>query len=205
MSATLRRVQSFAITSFRTSLYRFLTPAEPKSNFDTEHAPVFFFPPSAGSFARMESHAMDDSASSKNAKTATPPGDTAAKRRSQRVQITMPILVRGNTGQQSFEEETKTAVVNANGCSFLLDTRVTQGQQVSLVNLKTAEELPCHVAFVGPGEADRLEVGVEFAEPSPLFWRISFPPEDWDPARRKLPTKTEKPGAERARIPWLRS
>jgi len=117
----------------------------------------------------------------------------------------MPVLVRGKAETLPFEEETKTAAVNANGCSFLLKTRVTQGQQISLVNLKTAEELPCHVAFVGQGEADRLEVGVEFTEPSPLFWRISFPPEDWDPARRKLPAKTEKPGAERARIPWLRS
>jgi hypothetical protein len=148
---------------------------------------------------------MDNSASSKDTKIAAPTGDAAAKRRSQRVQISMPVLVRGKHGTHPFEEETKTAVVNANGCSFLMKERVTQGQEVSLVNLKTAEELPCRVAFVSQGEADRMEVGVEFTEPSPLFWRISFPPEDWDPARRKLPTKTEKLGAERARIPWLRS
>jgi hypothetical protein len=153
----------------------------------------------------MESRAMDNSASTKNTNAAASSGDTAAKRRSQRVQISMPVLVRGKAETLPFEEETKTAAVNANGCSFLLRTRVTQGQQVSLVNLKTADELPCRVAFVGQGEADRLEVGVEFTEPSPLFWRISFPPEDWDPARRKLPAKTEKLGAERARIPWLRS
>jgi PilZ domain len=147
---------------------------------------------------------MDSSASNKNSKTAAPFGDTAAKRRSQRVQISMPILVRGNTGIHPFEEETKTAVVNANGCSFLINAAVTQGQQISVLNPKTAEELPCRVAFVGQGEGGRSEVGVEFSEPSPLFWRISFPPEDWDPAGRKLPTSSSKPPGGRDRIPFAR-
>ena len=32
---------------------------------------------------------------------------------------------------------------------------------------------------------ERREIGLEFSEPSPLFWRIAFPPEDWDPSERK--------------------
>jgi len=148
---------------------------------------------------------MDDSASNKNLKPATQPGDAGAKRRSQRVQIAMPVLVRGSSGTLTFEEETKTAVVNANGCSISLQARVALGQQLSLVNMKTAEELPCRVAFVGPVEGGRAEVGVEFAEASPLFWRISFPPEDWDPARRKLPTGTTRHTGPRDRVPSARS
>jgi hypothetical protein len=26
-----------------------------------------------------------------------------------------------------------------------------------------------------------LEVGIELEKPSPRFWRVSFPPEDWTP------------------------
>ncbi len=152
----------------------------------------------------MESLAMDNSASSKNTKAATLSCESSTKRRSQRVQIAMSVLVRGNSGTHPFEEETKTIVVNANGCSFLIKACITQGQQISLVNLKTAEELPCRIAFVGQGEAGRSEVGVEFSEPSPLFWRITFPPEDWDPARRKLPTSSSRPAGSRDRVPSAR-
>jgi len=52
------------------------------------------------------------------------------------------------------------------------------------VNPKTAEELPSTVTFIGLKEGSKAEVGVEFAEPSPLFWRIAFPPPDWDSAER---------------------
>jgi hypothetical protein len=40
---------------------------------------------------------------------------------------------------------------------------------------------------------DKTEVGLEFSEPVPRFWRITFPPEDWNPADRKLPTAPQMP------------
>jgi hypothetical protein len=109
------------------------------------------------------------------------------QRRTQRVQIAMPVLIRGKNGNQPFEEETQTLVVNAHGCLVLLAMPVARNQQISIVNAKTAEELPCTVAFLGQRENGKTQVGVQFAEPSPLFWRIIFPPEDWDPATRKRP------------------
>ena len=108
------------------------------------------------------------------------------RRRSHRVNIAMPILVRGKTGQ-AFQEETHTVSVNAHGCIFRLTAQVRRLQVVAIVNSKTAEELPCKVTFLGQKEAGKTEVGVEFSEPSPLFWRIAFPPEDWDPSERKRP------------------
>jgi hypothetical protein len=108
------------------------------------------------------------------------------RRRSHRVNIAMPILVRGKTSQP-FQEETHTISVNAHGCVFRLATQVTRLQEVAIVNSKTAEELPCKVTFLGQKEGGKTEVGVEFCEPSPLFWRIAFPPEDWDPSERKRP------------------
>jgi len=115
--------------------------------------------------------------------------DTSERRRSLRVQIAMPLLVRGKKGTaQAFEEEAQTVAVSAHGCLIRMATPVTRGQEIAIVNKKTAEELPCTVIFTGQRDSGKVEVGVEFVEPSPLFWRIAFPPEDWDPSERKRPT-----------------
>jgi len=115
-------------------------------------------------------------------------GPTSAeseRRRSHRVNIAMPVLVRGKKGTQSFEEDALTISVSAHGCMVRVTNPVARGQEIAIVNKKTAEELPCTVTFLGQRDGGKLEVGVEFAEPSPLFWRIAFPPEDWDPSERK--------------------
>jgi hypothetical protein len=95
-------------------------------------------------------------------------------RRTQRVQISMPVVVRGKT----FSETTTTVAVNAHGCLVLLKAKVARDDQISLINPKTAEELPGRVVSLGKPEEDKIPVGVEFSEPSPLFWRINFPPDD---------------------------
>jgi hypothetical protein len=107
------------------------------------------------------------------------------RRRTQRVRIAMAVLVRAKSGNHSFEEETQTVSVNAHGCMVRLAARVTRDQHISIVNPKTAEELPCTVTFIGQADAGKMEVGIEFDEPSPRFWRIAFPPTDWDPSERK--------------------
>jgi hypothetical protein len=110
-------------------------------------------------------------------------------RRTQRVHIQMAVIVRGTSKGKPFEEETKTTTVNANGCLVSLDATVTRGQQVSIVNSKTVEELTCNVAFISESKGSKTEVGLEFTEPSPLFWRIGFPPEDWSESteRKRVP------------------
>jgi hypothetical protein len=108
----------------------------------------------------------------------------APVRRTQRVQISMPVLVRG----KAFEEFTTTIAVNAHGCLVLLKTTVMRDDLVSLVNPKTAEELPSKVVSLGKPEEGKIPVGIEFSEASPLFWQISFPPDDWlTSAERKRP------------------
>ncbi len=111
----------------------------------------------------------------------------AERRRSHRVHIAMPVLVRSKKVGQTFEEKTHTISVNAHGCMVRLSTPVARSQEISIINTKTAEELPCTVSYIGQRDGGRIEVGVEFAEPSPVFWRIAFPPEDWDPSERKRP------------------
>jgi hypothetical protein len=107
------------------------------------------------------------------------------RRRTQRVQIAMPVIVRCKDAKPTFEERAQTVSVNANGCLIRIQAAVVRAQKVYLVNPQTTEELPCTVMFVGKKDAGKTEVGLEFSESSPLFWRISFPPEDWDPSERK--------------------
>jgi hypothetical protein len=115
----------------------------------------------------------------------TPAESNSDRRRSHRVNIAMPVLVRGKKGTQNFEEEALTISVSAHGCMVRVANPVARGQEIAIVNTKTAEELPCTVTFLGQKDGGKTEVGVEFAEASPLFWRIAFPPEDWDPSERK--------------------
>jgi PilZ domain-containing protein len=112
---------------------------------------------------------------------------TGERRRTQRVQIAMPVLVRGKSGDKAFEEEATTISISANGCMVMMSARLVRAQEITLLNPKTVEELPCTVAFLGRTVQGKTEVAFEFSEPSPLFWRIAFPPEDWDPAERKRP------------------
>jgi len=116
--------------------------------------------------------------------------NSAERRRSHRLYITMPVIIRGKNVNLSFNEETHTASVSAHGCMVRLAEKVKRGQEVAILNPKTVEELPCTVTFVGQKESGKAEVGLEFTEPSPLFWRMTFPSQDWDPSERKAPTST---------------
>lgn len=117
------------------------------------------------------------------------------RRRTQRVHIAMPIIVRSHEAKPPFEETTQTVSVNANGCLLRLQAAVVRTQKLLLVNPRTTEELPCTVMFLGKKDGGKTEVGIEFAEASPLFWRISFPPDDWDPSERKKPMTARPPAA----------
>jgi hypothetical protein len=109
----------------------------------------------------------------------------AEPRRTQRVRIGMSVVIRGTVGEQSFDEKTKTITVNANGCLVLLAAKVKRGQSLTIINSQTQEQLPSTVCFLGDSNGGKSEVAFEFSEPSPKFWRIAFPPDDWNPSERK--------------------
>lgn len=114
----------------------------------------------------------------------TPHTHTGARRRSQRVLMQVSIRVRGKDAQgKDFEEMTETLAINAHGALVLLSARMISGTVVHVKHNKTEEEQECHVAFLGPVRSGRAEIGLEFTTPSPNFWRVAFPPEDWSPKR----------------------
>jgi len=124
-------------------------------------------------------------------------GNPTVRRRSQRVLMQIAVRVRGKDAQgQAFEEETETLAINAHGALILVNARVTSGGKVMMQNKRTQEEQECHVVFLGPVRGGRAEIGLEFSEPRPAFWRVAFPPEDWTlkhpDARPITVSRTEK-------------
>ena len=108
-------------------------------------------------------------------------GPEPRRRRSQRVILTMAVTVRTEEGRRNdpFEETTQTLLVNAHGALILLAQKVEKGQTLLIRNCATRAEHACQVAHLSAGTTGKTQVGIEFTTPSPDFWRISFPPEDW--------------------------
>jgi hypothetical protein len=110
------------------------------------------------------------------------PQKPGSLRRSQRVVLSMPVVVSGEVRDRTpFSQETRTVIVNAHGALLLLRTAVQVGQLLKLKNLKTQEQQTCRVVTVTTNQEGRMEAGVEFLVPAPRFWHIAFPPLDWTP------------------------
>jgi hypothetical protein len=111
----------------------------------------------------------------------------SARRRSQRLLLQVGVTVRREAQKGAFSEETSTLVVNAHGALVALAAPAQSGETLFLLNKSTQEERSCRVAYLGPQADGKAQVGLEFVEPAPNFWHISFPPEDWAGSSSKRP------------------
>jgi len=103
-------------------------------------------------------------------------------RRSERVLVDVPVLIRGRSiGESGFQEETFTVTVSAHGAMVMLAANVAIGQTITLISLKNSAERDCRIAYKGPNHAGLAKVGLEFSEPSPEFWPVDVPA-SWGPA-----------------------
>ncbi len=97
-----------------------------------------------------------------------------------RVLLSVPISVKGKTTtNQDFDEETRTLVVNAHGALIALAASVAAAQEVTISNKATQTARQCRIVYVGTEQAGKAQMGIEFVKPSPSFWQIDFPPDDW--------------------------
>jgi PilZ domain len=126
--------------------------------------------------------------------TIPPPSrsDNDAQRRSQRVilKVTVVVLAHG-ADNKLVSEVTRTVTVNAHGARVVLGLKVSIGQLLTLGHSGTEEEVSCRVVYSSPHQAEKREVGVEFMNSSPGFWRISFPPSDWTMRSPEAPKPKE--------------
>ena len=122
-----------------------------------------------------------------------PPGSDPVKkrRRSQRVMMSLPLTVSGESADGPFSEETHTIVVNAHGALITLAAKISNQQMLRLKSPLHSEEQICRVTYMGPVTAGRTQLGVEFVEPAPQFWQITFPSEDWSPTTESAKAKSK--------------
>jgi len=97
-----------------------------------------------------------------------------------RVLLSIPIQVSGQSlDGQDFKEETRTLVVNAHGALIALASAVAAGQSVQLTNRSTRDSRECNIVYLGNASGGKIQMGIEFVEPSSTFWHVDFPPDDW--------------------------
>ena len=101
------------------------------------------------------------------------------RRRSMRVLLSVPVTIAGKLNNQDFAEDTRTLVVNAHGALVSLAAPAAVGQTITISNKFTRHTHECRVVHVGNQQAGRSQIGIEFLKPSPSFWQIDFPPDDW--------------------------
>ena len=129
-------------------------------------------------FMHVENQKQEEAVSSPNPRSQP----YVQQRRSQRILLSIPIVVSGRQANgTAFSERAKTQVVNAHGAAIQLRIPVLSGQELRIKNVATNEEITCTVADINPGTTEVPEVGIAFAKPCPSFWRVAFPPEDWSP------------------------
>lgn len=95
--------------------------------------------------------------------------------------------------ERLFERRTSTPIVDAHGALIQLRGVVSQGERLTLKHLKTEESTVCKVVDSNPGVDGVQEIGVEFLQPNPKFWRVSFPPADWSPRSLEAKSVTKHP------------
>lgn len=102
------------------------------------------------------------------------------KRRSQRVILSVPVSISGKKADGAeFQEDTMTLVLNAHGALISLANRVKESQSLLIRNKGSQEPQECRVVYIGHSDGGKTQVAIEFLQPVPQFWHISFPPEDW--------------------------
>jgi hypothetical protein len=102
------------------------------------------------------------------------------RRRSERVMLRMRVTVFAeDLERKRHEMEALTQVVNAHGGLMKIAKELHVGQPMLLVNPQNKVEQGCRVVRVEDTAEGDFAVAFEFDTPSPKFWPVVFPPEDW--------------------------
>ena len=103
-----------------------------------------------------------------------------SRRRTQRLRLKVPVLIKAEEGdEQSFEEEAIAVELSAHGGLLELTTMVKPGQWMVVRHQHTGEARSAIVVRRERASDGRITAGVEFCGAHPKFWQVPFPPEDW--------------------------
>jgi len=103
------------------------------------------------------------------------------ERRSLRIKWDASVVVhRPSKEGPQFNERTQTLAVSAHGALIGLTGRVVPKHRLLMQNAASGEEQECRVVYVENDPTGPTKVAVEFVQPAPRFWRIAYPPADWN-------------------------
>ncbi len=116
-------------------------------------------------------------------------------RSSQRIPLSIPILIKGTDSDgKAFEEKTKTLVVNRRGAKIESQIAMSQNASIELTLILQKNRCPATVVWVGEkGPKGLQEYGIEVENPSDEFWGVKFPPDSTGPTKGDLQAETSKP------------
>ena len=109
------------------------------------------------------------------------PRQSENRRRSQRRVLRVPVIAyRSQKLGSPFSEGTPTLVVSAHGALINLQSKVATQEKFFPKHAISGQEEECRVVYTrGNTMIGPTEVGLEFRRPTPNFWNIAFPPNDW--------------------------
>lgn len=84
-------------------------------------------------------------------------------------------------GQQT-TLEAATVSVHPQGALVVVKENLPAETRLTLEHTGTNEKIDCRVTRPAKQMPEGFHVPVEFDTPSPSFWKIVFPPSDWNPA-----------------------
>jgi len=103
------------------------------------------------------------------------------ERRSLRIKWDASVVVhRPPKEGPQFNERTQTLSVSAHGALIALTGQVVPKQRLLIQNAGSGEQQECRVVSVENDLTGPTKVAVEFVRPAPCFWRIAYPPADWN-------------------------
>jgi hypothetical protein len=104
------------------------------------------------------------------------------RRRSRRVIIRVPVTLEMVVAGQKVSVAASTVAVNIHGAMVLCPRTFEAETVLQIHNDRTRERVAARVTRTPRESAEGYLIPVEFSEPSPTFWQISFPPVSWKPA-----------------------
>lgn len=112
------------------------------------------------------------------------------RRRSQRIVLRVPVRVyHSGKDNHPVYQETFTETVSSHGALIDMPDFLPMNSRLILTNLVTEEDIACKVVFHGTTKEGQKQIGVEFLEASPKYWRVNFPPPGEKPLKRFEPSK----------------
>lgn len=137
----------------------------PRNNMDTAD------PQATDSFEATSGNTTFDG----NEVTSSRPTSEHRSRRSVRIAVSLPVIVRDQFGGR---EETRTQFVMVRGAVIATTSNVRVGHKLTLQIARTGKAAECTVTSIEPVLKDVHSAEIEFTRDQPDFWPVQFPQED---------------------------